>query len=197
MHRQVTVVALMLVVVVATVLAAACNTGTEVGEVTPATSTVAVVPTTRPRVATAASEADSEEAAVLAAVEGYWRTILAANDPPDPDHPDLEKYMTGPALETALANIRARELLSRAVRRPDDSSYRHNPNLVDVQPSTAVVTDCAWDDTVIVDMPSGSILNDAVETTLWRTELVRADGRWLVARNLIEGGWPGTTRCDG
>ncbi|MEZ5209294.1 MAG: hypothetical protein R2690_20500 [Acidimicrobiales bacterium] len=46
-----------------------------------------------------------EEAAVLDAVDGYWRTWLAANDPPDPDHPDLEKYATGAALERMRQSI--------------------------------------------------------------------------------------------
>jgi hypothetical protein len=196
MHRRVTVVALMLVVVGATVLAAACNTGTETGELTPATSTVAVAPTTGPRVATPASEADSEEAAVLAAVEGYWRTILAANDPPDPDHPDLEKYMTGPALETSRANVEERRSLGQAIRLPERPAFRTSTSTVKVDGHSAFVKDCVVDDSVLYDVPSDLVLNSRVRTFLF-SMLLRGDGEtWRVSELQKIGEVDGVEPCD-
>ena len=52
----------------------------------------------------------ADEQAVLEAYQGYWDTWLAANDPPNPDHPDLERYATGAALVSVRESIEQHRL---------------------------------------------------------------------------------------
>ena len=81
--------------VVVLVLAAAGCGGGGGGEAASPTTTGEPSPTSEP---TSPSTTLTDEEAVLAAYQGYWDTWLVANDPPNPDHPDLERYATGAAL---------------------------------------------------------------------------------------------------
>ncbi len=83
-------------VVVLVLAMAGCGSGEVEGETTPTTAApgTTTVPTPPPTTLT-------DEEAVLAAYQGYWDTWLAANDPPNPDHPDLAEYATGPALRSS------------------------------------------------------------------------------------------------
>ena len=85
--------------VVVLVLAAAGCGGGGGGEAASPTTTGEPSPTSEP---TSPSTTLTDEEAVLAAYQGYWDTWLAANDPPNPDHPDLERYATGAALRTKV-----------------------------------------------------------------------------------------------
>ena len=56
---------------------------------------------------------------VLAAVpQGYWDTFLAANNPPNPNHPGIDKYMTLAAKDRTVSRISDRAQLGQAVRLP-------------------------------------------------------------------------------
>src|SRR5688500_8790290 len=81
--------------VVALTLGAAGCGGGGVDEAGSSPTTVAPSTTTVPAPTTTVL---TDEQAVLAAYQGYWDTWLVANDPPDPDHPDLARYATGAAL---------------------------------------------------------------------------------------------------
>ncbi len=78
----------------ASALAAGCS-GSEEGS-RPASTTTAPAPattTTRPAAdeSSTTTTTPSPEAAILAAVDGYWRVLLESSHPPDPNHPDLAR----------------------------------------------------------------------------------------------------------
>ncbi|MCB1262480.1 MAG: hypothetical protein KDB33_19120, partial [Acidimicrobiales bacterium] len=121
-----------------------------------------------------------EEAAVLEAVDGYWRTWLAANDPPDPDHPDLEKYATGAALEQARSETSRKAAEGLATRIPSDSAYGHSLSDPSINGTQSSVTDCAVDDLLQVNTATGVVLNDAVVTELLTINLTKDADQWRV-----------------
>ena len=97
--------------VVVLVLAAAGCGGGGGDEAASPTTTGEPSPTSEP---TSPSTTLTDEEAVLAAYQGYWDTWLVANDPPNPDHPDLERYYTGGPLDRARREIIADRRISRA-----------------------------------------------------------------------------------
>jgi hypothetical protein len=48
---------------------------------------------------------------------------------------------------------------------------------------------------VLVDTHTGEVINDEVVTNLWRTSLVRDEGRWKVASNDLVDEWTGVAGC--
>jgi hypothetical protein len=137
----------------------------------------------------------SEEEAILAAYQGYWDTWLAANDPPNPDHPDLERYFTGPSLTRAKEKIADRLALGMATRLPTNSQYRHDAVVVEILAGKAFLEDCAVDDAQIVMRTDGTVLNDAVSTTLGRVELHKIGVEWKVYDLQKLEQWDGVAGC--
>ncbi|WP_208028500.1 hypothetical protein [Rhabdothermincola sediminis] len=188
------VLGVLVLVSVLGVVFAGCGGGSE-GEGSAPGSSPAPPPSSMVESTSTTTQSSSDEEAILASVQGYWRAILRANDPPDPEHPDLERYATGDALERAVANVKERRSLNRVIRLPAESQYRHMAQVETIVGDRATVIDCGVDDTLVIDVPSGVVLNNAVETTRWRTELVRVDDTWKVARNSVLEAWRGVDGC--
>jgi hypothetical protein len=169
--------------VVAAVGLAGCGGGGGAADsATAATSTATSIsdaPTSESTTTTTA--APTEEEAILAAYQGYWDTWLAANDPPNPDHPDLEKYATGAALENERASIAEYRALGQVVRLPADSRYASDATVVSRSLDEATVSDCAVDDSQLIDEVSGVILDGSVGTFEFKATLRRGDAGWRVA----------------
>jgi hypothetical protein len=144
---------------------------------------------------TTTTEPPSEEDAILAAVDGYWQSFLDANDPPDPNHPDLARYRTGDALETAVANINDRIKLGQAIRLPSDSVYGNTSHVEAINGEEADVLSCSIDDSVLYDRASGSVLNDRVSTFEFRLTLVKDNGLWKVSTGTQLHRWEGVSNC--
>jgi hypothetical protein len=183
--------------VVAAVGLAGCGGGggaadSATASTSPATAT-SDAPT--PESTTTTTAAPTEEEAILAAYHGYWDTWLAANDPPNPDHPDLERYYTGPALERAKSAVSDNRLIRQVIRLPEESVSRHEARLVALDSDRATVSDCSVDDAIVVDEPSGRVLNDQVVTELLSASIARIDGTWKVASVRRVGEWTGDTAC--
>lgn len=141
------------------------------------------------------TRAERREAAVLAAYNGYWRSILAANDPPNQDYPGLRRFATGDAYRSVFDAAQANRLTGRALRLPANSQYSHDVRLESADADAASVRDCAVDDGLVVDLRTGEVLNDTISTTLIRADLLRQDGRWLVATTAVEQRWEGVAGC--
>lgn len=183
--------------------------GVENGEVDPApgatssTSTSAApsrletaATTSAAPTSTTTAAASPEEAEIIAAVLGYWDTILAANSPPNPEHPDLEKYATGEAFDITVSRVATFRDLGQAVRLPLNSVRRHSPVVVRVEGVHAVVHDCGIDDAVIYDRNTGEVLNDVVETIGWVIEVRKVEEDWKVERANIHSRSQGIGECD-
>lgn len=145
--------------------------------------------------AAAGEEPSVEEAAVLDAYLGYWAAILEANDPPDEQHPALERYATGEAFESVFEAAQTNRLAGRALRLPEDSVAEHRAGVTSIEGDTAMVRDCAIDDGLVVDVETGDVVNDEVVTRLATGTLQRVDGRWKVATTSVEQSWQGVAGC--
>ncbi len=142
-----------------------------------------------------ATQPPSDEEEVLAAVDGYWRTWEEANNPPNPDHPGLAKYATGPALAQAravLADFQARGLVAR---RPVNSQTRWSPKVLSINENWAEVENCSVDDVQQLVASTGEVVNGAVVTHLFLHRLVLEDGSWRVAETKELQKWEGVVGC--
>jgi hypothetical protein len=137
----------------------------------------------------------SEEDAVLAAYQGYWDTWLAATNPPDPDHPDLAKFAVGVQLARDREAITNYRQLSQMVRLPENAAWSHEAAVASVNGDVAVITDCSIDDSVLLDRPSGRVLNDAVWSYALEATLVRESGTWRVDQLEVRSRWEGIAGC--
>jgi hypothetical protein len=184
-------------VVVLGLLVAGCGGGSREGE-SVATSMPAPSSAVEQVVTslTSSTRVPSEEEAVLAAVQGYWNAVLAANNPPDPDLPGLRAVMAGPALATTLQRIEERRSMGQVVRLPDQSRFRSDARIERVDGDRAVVLNCLVDDSLVVDGPSGLVLNSRVSTFLFRLTMNRTDGGWRVTEVAQVKRWDGVTACD-
>lgn len=136
-----------------------------------------------------------EEAAILTAVDGYWKTIRDSSNPADPSHPGFDRYFTGEALEHSKSVTSDRLSQGHAVRLPHDSAYRHSPQIVVLETDRAEVRDCAVDDSVLFDVETGQILNDDVVTFDWSLVLRRVNSSWRVSSASVIAQWEGATSC--
>jgi hypothetical protein len=137
----------------------------------------------------------TQDAEVLAAVDGFLDSTITVNDPPDPDHHDLGRYRTGPVLEMAVASVRQNQRLGIAYRRPAASQSSHRATVVSLGPDAAVVHACVIDDARQVAMADGRVLNDSTATKLFETRLEVADGLWKVSQNSLLDRWEGVAGC--
>jgi hypothetical protein len=181
------------IAVLAMVVLAACSRDAE-GKAPDDTDALADTPASTTSVHPTTTVASPEQE-VLAAYRGYWDTWLAANDPPDPDHPHLSRFFTGTALERARTSIATNRTLGHAVRLPAGSRYAHHASVVELVGDTATVSDCAVDDSQLVVASDGSVLNDQVVTSKASAQLQRHDSVWRVVDVTVIQRWEGVVIC--
>jgi hypothetical protein len=184
-------------VVVAAVGLAGCGGGGGAADsATAATSTATSIsdaPTSESTTTTTA--APTEEEAILAAYQGYWDTWLAANDPPNPDHPDLAKYATGAALENERASIADHLAAGRLVRLPIASISEHRPLIQLMNKVEALMVDCSIDDGLLLRQSDGAVLDSSVATWRYAASLVNLGGEWKVDTIRVEEQLDGIAGC--
>lgn len=139
--------------------------------------------------------ANAQEVAILEAYQGYWRAILAANNPPDELNPMLRQFATGEAFESVFKAAQANRLEGKALRQPENSRTEHRAEVVSMAESEATVKDCAIDDLLVVKVNTGEVLNDKVATQLRTATLRLEGGRWKVAHTKLEQRWDGVAGC--
>lgn len=165
--------------------AGACSSADDEPDAIITTTTTSTTGADAPAGSTTTSTDDaSPDAEVLAGYRRFWDAYLAAADPMDPTHPDLEAGATGAQLERVQRAFLARQASGEVIRGSLDLA----PEVAEVDGTTATVTDCYADDTHIFDEATGEqkdspgVLSYRVTATL---ELV--DGTWKVADLVQEG----------
>jgi hypothetical protein len=143
---------------------------------TAATSPASTVPA-------ATTAAPSPEAEVIAAYQAFWDTWLRANDPPNPDHPDLARWYTGPALERARAEIAKNKSQGVVIRTRANTTWGFKSPLVEVQLDHAQVHACLIDDAMKVSISTGVVIDDEVVNSDVEAALVRTERGWAVQEN--------------
>jgi hypothetical protein len=137
----------------------------------------------------------SVERAAMAALDGFVASTIRVNDPPDMNHPDLERFRTGAVLQNAAASVHLNQIVGIGYRLPPGSMYSHTPTIRSVGEATVVVLDCVVDDAQQVSVSDGHVLNNSVATKLFETTLVQIDGAWKVTENSLLQRWEGVTTC--
>lgn len=181
-----------------TVAAACGGTTTEAGGTTStATSTppsTAPSSTTATTTVTSSTSVDDVRADVQADFfawqDAYERIATTA---PDPDSPDLERWLEDPALggfRQQLLDWRSRGLRLAV---PANSVFDREVEVVSVGPDTATLVECLVDDRELVDVATGDVLPETrgAATYLSTVELVHVDGRWQVREGTSEQRWDG------
>lgn len=157
--------------------------------------TTAVPPTSPGTTAPPATAAPAtDEEAVLAAVNCYWSTIVAANDPPDPDHPGFDRCFTGAALERSRERVQEHLIFGQTVRDPSGGVQRTAPTIT-VEGNSARATQCAIDDAVVVRTDTGEVLNDKVVSTEVQLILERTGTSWKVTDSVLLSKTDGPDGC--
>lgn len=126
---------------------------------------------------------DPEEAAIYEAVEGYWRTWQEANDPPNPDYPELRRYYEGPALDQALVIIRQHLRLGWVVREAPNHERMRSVQIRSLLGDTAIVDDCHVDDRLTIHAASGAVVDGVVVTLETELTIRLTAGQWRVSEN--------------
>lgn len=162
-------------------LAGACRSSEGDGDTATATTTNS---TTEAVESTTSTTEASPDAEVLAGYRRFWDAYLTAADPMDPTHPDLLEAATGAQLERVQRAFLARQASGEVIRGSLDLA----PEVVEVDGTTATVTDCYADDTHIFDVASGE-QKDPPDIVSFRVtaSLELVDGVWKVADLVQEG----------
>jgi hypothetical protein len=115
---------------------------------------------------------------VLDAYRGFWDAYLAAADPMDPAHPDLERFATGASLEAVRSAFADHFARGEVIRGSVDLA----PEIEQLDDASATVRDCYLDQTHIFDSASGAQVDPPEDATFEvLATLVLEDGSWKVS----------------
>lgn len=127
---------------------------------------------------------------------GYWGARLQANSGvPNPDHPGLPEFATGPQLTEVVSETRSNLEAGRSFRPSDDPVDFRRVDVVSLNGEQAILQDCWVDDAVVIDRTTGRVINDQAATYNGRADLSRIDGSWRVARVRLLQRWEGVAGC--
>lgn len=182
-------------IAVAAFVASACSGASTTAETTASTGRDASAPVPVPVATSEVRSASTTHDRVLAAVDGFGRSTLTVNDPPDESHPDLARFRMGDVLVNARTAVAQNQRLGIAYRLPGDTEYQHTATIVQATDVRALVHDCVVDRAQQVALADGQVLNSSVATKLFETTLVVSDGVWKVAENALLERWEGIAGC--
>ncbi len=137
------------------------------------------------------------EQEVIERYRGYWAARFSANSGvPNPDHPDLAEFATGPQLEAVRVETRGNLERGLAYRQREDPAGVQRVQVLSIGGNVAVVQECFVDDGLVVRQGNGEVIDDDVSTHNVRGELVREDGGpWRVSEVRAIQVWEGVAGC--
>ena len=178
-------------------LAAACG-GASGSEERSATTTTEAPSTTEPPATTTSLDPQAQaladaEAAYLAYEEA---SNVAATDPVNPQHPELQALITGDQRLHSNSELGGFLADGEAARPAEPSQYN-----VDVQAATpqsdgsVLLHVCRVDDSVIYKVATGEVVNDDVVTKTVDALMVTENGAWKVSSTTVIARTPGVASC--
>lgn len=171
----------------ATVLLTACACGSDDDEATDTSSST--TPTTEAPPATVSVE-DEVETAYLA----FWEMFVRLAEAPDPTDPEITDRASGEALGNLVDGLTT--LQSSNQRSDFGRRYRHDVLMVDLtDDSTAVLEDCAVDDSRVVDVSTGRTVAEGLVTEHLQATLILSGNQWRVDRTSRLNSWNGEVSC--
>lgn len=137
----------------------------------------------------------SPEAEVEAAYLAFWEMFVRLAQAPDPTDPEISQRASGDALRNLIEGLTDLQTLNR--RSEFGPDYEHRVLSVELtSDNTAVVKDCAVDDSRIVDVSNGETVEQATVTELSEVTLLLRDTRWLVDHSRRLNAWEGAVECQ-
>ena len=145
---------------------------------------------------TPTTTASTPAQAVLAANQRLWKVWLEANDPPNPDDPQLSAVAVDPLLSGTRQSIEQHLQRGERVTLPKEPLYRHDATAtLNPSNSSAEVQDCATDDSIVEDAATGKVIDGSVETQLIEAQMVLTPSGWRASRTTFVKSWPGVVAC--
>ena len=136
------------------------------------------------------------ETAISRAVDAFWLAYLAAHDPPNPDHPSLVDVAIGEELTLLKERISMRRMVGESIRRSKQDAFTSTVRIRSLTAESSVVDVCVFDELVVVDILSGTVVNDKVGTYRFEMSMVKQNGDWLVGMNRIVSHRAGVDECE-
>jgi hypothetical protein len=178
-------------------LATACGASASEHTSLPVDTEVAPSSTSPDPTSATADPSDTTAADVVARYQEFWQVWLRANNPPNPDYPDLAMVATGEELDKVKSDLRQNLAEGTYNRLRTNSRYRHDAVFGGVERGVAVVMDCAFDDGEIVSEDTGEVINSDIATQEILGSLVNLNGQWTVSAIRIQKQSPGESTCFG
>jgi hypothetical protein len=135
----------------------------------------------------------SPEAEVEAAYLAFWDMAVRLAESPNPDDPEIAQRASGDALADLVNGLRA--LQSQNQHSEFGPEYGHEVLSTEIDGETAIVEDCAVDDSKIVNVETGEIAVEGVGTQRLSVTLRRSDGDWVVDKFDQLDAWTGAVAC--
>lgn len=134
------------------------------------------------------------EAAYLAYEEA---SNVAAADPVDPQHPDLQALITGDQRLHSNSELGGFLADGEAARSAAPSQYSVEIQAASAQSDGSVLLHvCRVDDSVVYKVATGEIVNDEVVTKTIDARMVNEDGAWKVFSTTVVARTPGAASCE-
>lgn len=179
---------LLFVLIVAVVASSACGSSGSDTTAAPAAAPAMTSASTAAEPSSTSSSAPStlapltEEEQIEQTVLEMWAMLKRVSADPDPDHPDLEKYLAGSALEhwqSVLADWRDK---GYAVRDSPENRWEHRPKFSSLSNELARVIDCSLDDGWLVSTATGELIDGDSVVREWEVFLSESSRGWVVVQ---------------
>jgi hypothetical protein len=147
--------------------------------------------TTEPANSTSTTLSVEEE--VEAAYLAFWDMFIRLAQAPNPDDPEIAQRASGETRGNLVDGFTTQQSLNR--RSEFGPEYRHEVLNVTTQGDTAVIEDCAVDDSRIVDVATGETVEEDIVTELLNVTLMRRGDTWSVNSSVRVDAWDGAVEC--
>ncbi len=141
----------------------------------------------------------TEAQKVEEAYRNYWDANFKAGEIPDPSSPLFFAYATDQQARRAASDLEELRQQGLAGRQVANSISRRQVSVLAVQGDTAQLTDCAVDDSIVVQADTGEPAFEytpgKASTTLFNAQMVRENGSWKVASLTRQQRWEGVGGC--
>lgn len=180
--------------------AASCGSDPETTDPTSTTAGTSVVKTEPPATSGSTSTTTTpsgDEAEVRAVIDRYWDAwFIAAGNPPDPTNAELNAILTGDAAQKILGGIERRLNEGTYVRLPPNSVFERTITSVTFdEDGIATVLECVVDDSEIVTISAGEVVDNSVLTLSLTTTLREYPTGWRITTSTLTDETEGAAGC--
>jgi len=140
---------------------------------------------------TTLSQEDQVEAAYLA----FWDMFVRLAQAPDPSDPEIPERSSGEIRQMLVDGLTMLQSLNR--HSEFGPAYRHEVISVALQnDGTALVRDCAVDDSRLVESDTGQVVEEGVVTELSEVTLIHGGLGWQADHSARLDAWEGAVECE-